>query len=173
MTDVSALTAMQCACRQAISLYLVACDRKDINQLLQAFERDAVWIRPGMGPMRGHAEIRAFFEAIFKKHAAISSHGHLTRHCLTTVSITALEPKRASGVSYALVYRDATFNGILPTAMPEPELVVEYRDIFVEAEEGWRILQHEARHIFRSKLWGQQLSTDELATLNLDEEKPI
>jgi SnoaL-like protein len=172
MSDTLAQAAMESACRQAMSLYLVAVDTKNIDLMLQAFHPDAVWVRPGMAPMHGHAEIRRFFEAILQKHAAHSVHGHLTRHCLTTISVTATEDAmRASGVAYALVYRDPTFNGVLPAPMPEPELLVEYRDTFAHSTDGWRILQHEARHIFRSERWGQQLSSKELATLHLKEGK--
>jgi hypothetical protein len=172
--DKTSQAAIQSACHQAMNLYLIAVDLKDIDLMLQAFDPHAVWLRPGMAEMKGHLEIRSFFEAIFRKHADLSAHGHLTRHCLTTFCvIPTVEAKRASSIAYAIVYREPAFSGRLPVSMAEPELLVEYRDIFVESEDEWRILEHEARHIFRSPSWGQQLSPKELAALNLKDAKEM
>ena len=167
MPDRIARAVMESSCRQAMNLYLVGCDQKNIDMLLRAFAPDAVWERPGMAPMNGHSDIRSFFEAIYEKHAKTTTHGHLTRHCLTTISVTPSTEGHAEGIAYATVYRDPAFNGTLPAAMPEPELVVEYRDVFRQVDDTWLIWRHRAAHIFRSTRWGQQLSSDELSTLRL------
>ena len=168
MLSTGAVVIESC-CRELMGTYLTSVDSRDIERLLRTFAPDALWVRPGMAPMRSHAAIRAFLEAINEKHKAESPNGHLTRHLLTTLSITLLDHDRASGVAYALVFRVPQFDGHLPAPMPGPELVVEYRDIFENTELGWRIAHHEARHIFRSAQWTQLLTVDELKRLGLSE----
>jgi ketosteroid isomerase-like protein len=160
---------MESSCRQLLGLYLTSVDAKDLDTMLQAFASDAQWIRPGMPPMRNHADIRAFFETLWRKQSLASPHGHLTRHLLTTVSTVPVSEDRASGVSYAFVFRAAEFTGTLPVAMTEPELIVEYRDEFVRTDGEWRISRHEAIHIFKSGDWKPSLSEKEVTGLNLTE----
>jgi hypothetical protein len=158
---------MESSCRQLLGLYLTSVDAKDLDRMLQAFAPDAQWVRPGMPPMRDQADIRAFFETLWKKQALGSSHGHLTRHLLTTVSTIPAGEDRATGIAYALVFRCANFAGKLPVAMSEPELIVEYRDEFVRRDGQWRISRHEARHLFKSADWKPSLSQQEVSGLNL------
>jgi ketosteroid isomerase-like protein len=159
---------MESSCRQLLGLYLTSVDAKDLDTMLQAFAPDAQWIRPGMPPMKSHADIRAFFETLWTKQALASSHGHLTRHLLTTVSTVPAGNDRATGISYALVFRRANFDGKLPAPLSEPELLVEYRDDFVRREERWLIGRHEAFHVFKASNWQPTLSQQEVTGLDLE-----
>ena len=159
---------IESACRQIFGRYAVAVDSKNIDLLVGVFLPDGAWIRPGMNPMKGRLEIRTFFEAIFAKQRSISAHGHVTRHLFTTISI---EPspcgRRATGIAYAIVYRDAEFDNSPPSPLPLPELIAEYHDVFEKDDEGWRIAEHRAQHIFRASSYGQILTRSELEAIGL------
>jgi ketosteroid isomerase-like protein len=158
---------MESSCRQLLGLYLTCVDARNLEAMLEAFAPDVEWVRPGMPPMLGHADIRTFFQTLWQKQSKVTPRGDLTRHLLTTVSLVPLTEDRASGVSYAMVFRARGFDGKLPAPLSEPELIVEYRDEFSRRGGEWRIRRHEARHIFRSALWQPSLSEQEVAGLNL------
>ena len=127
--------------------YAICADR-DLLRLPELFAEDGIWVRPG-NDMRGHREMRAFVEQVQRGILASNPNGHLTRHMFTTSMIEAQDDDHASGIFYALVFRDEHNDGTLPRPMNMIELVVEYRTDFKRTESGWRIVRHEAEHVFR------------------------
>ncbi len=139
------------ACNHLLMRYATAVDAEDIDKLVTLFAEEFTWHRPATEPMREHAEIREFFRRLYAKRKLENPNGFLTRHNFTTVCIEPLDEENATGIAYALVYTDPVFAGTLPVAMAMPELQVEYRDHFKKTAHGWKIIRHEARHIFRSE----------------------
>jgi hypothetical protein len=83
------------------------------------------------------------------------------------VCIEAIDETHAAGISYCQVYRYEMHDGSGPAPMSDPELLCEYRNRFEKRAEGWRIVTHEARHIFRRTDYVQPLPENELARLGL------
>jgi hypothetical protein len=161
--------AADSACRQLLYRYATAVDARDWPRLLSVFTPDATWRRPEMQPMRGHAQILAFFEAVDTRRYTENPRGYLHRHMFTTISIEVADAARATGIAYGLVFMHRDYHGVRPVPLPPPELIVEYRDVFVRTADGWRISEHEAEHLFRSPEFRQPLKTEEIIRLNFGE----
>lgn len=138
--------AIAADCLTLFNTYLVNADHH-LDRFTDVFTEDVVWVRPG-GEMHGHGEMRSFMDAIMQDRLEGNPQGHVTRHMLTTHSVTVESATRAHGIFYALVYRGEEYAGQLPLPMQPPELVVEYRSSFTRTEQGWLIERHEAKHIF-------------------------
>jgi hypothetical protein len=141
-------------------------DARNWEQLLSVFTLDAVWRKSMMQPLRGHAQIRAYFESVEAERRTKNPHGYLHRHIFTTMLIEPIDPRSATGVSYGIVFMDVHYRGERPAPMPRPEVIAEYRDVFVKREAGWRIAEHEAEHIFRSDAFHERLSAEAVTRLD-------
>lgn len=150
MLDEAQRTLAGSACQQLMMRYAASIDLGDLDRLLSIFTADAVWHRPGMNPMRGHAEIRSFFEYFWKARSAGRPH-YLDVHMLTTCSIEVESADRATGATWCVMYSAPDHTGVGPAPMTDkPELVVLYRDVFARGAQGWQIAEHRAEHLFKS-----------------------
>jgi len=103
-----------------------------------------------MAPMRSHTDVRTFFGHFWAQRHAQNRHW-FDVHMLTTCSIEVESAERALGATWCLMYSAPDADGQRPAVMPErPELIVLYRDVFGPTPDGWRILVHRAKHLFRS-----------------------
>lgn len=141
---------IESACRSLMHRYCGAMDLHDVDGMLQAFAEDAKWVRPRMRPMRGHDDMRAFFES-FRGARFTKNPRYLDLHLITTCFIEAESAVRARGATWAMMYSDPEYDGQGPAVMPDrPEMIVLYRDVFEKRPDGWKIARHEATHQFLS-----------------------
>jgi ketosteroid isomerase-like protein len=140
------------ACRHLLMKYSTALDARDMDAFFGIFADDVRWERPGAEPLRTLAEVRAYFARLFEQRRAENPpHGYFKRHCFTTVCVEPIDAASAKSLAYALVYSDTKYAGSLPLPMPaRPELLVEYRHRFAKTVQGWRIVEHASRYVFRS-----------------------
>jgi hypothetical protein len=157
------LIATQSACRELLARYVLILDLKDWDKLNSIFANNAVFKRTDMAALDGWLQIQGYFEALETKRAN-AGENHLTCHLLTTISIDVVGIGSATGIAYVLVFRNRMHAEGRPSVLPiKPELMIEYHDQFAQTDIGWRIVVHEARHIFRSTCFRQPFDTDEQA----------
>jgi hypothetical protein len=140
VTQISAVAE----CQALVTAFAFHVDRFDGEKVVNLFTRDATFERKGE-MLRGHEEIRAAQgrrtpETVVVRHVCAPSH------------IEVLEDGHARGTTYFQIYRAARAEGgpegvVLP--MPEPEVLGQFEDEFVQTEAGWRISARRARGIFR------------------------
>lgn len=144
------VSASESACRQLMMRYAAAMDLKDINGMVGVFAEDLLWERPGMKPMRTHADIREFFKHFWARRHA-ENPDWFDVHLLTTCSIVVNSDEEAIGHTWCVMYSAPGHKGTTPAVMPErPELIALYHDRFLRFDIGWRIVEHRAEHLFRS-----------------------
>ena len=161
MSDDIHLIATQSECRELLARYLLVLDLKDWDKLDSVFTRNAVFKRTDMAALDGSPQIRGYFKALETKRTD-AGENHLTCHLLTTVSINAVGIGSATGIAYVLVFRNRMHAKGQPCVLPiKPELLIEYHNQFAQTDIGWRIVMHEARHIFRSTSFRQPFDKDE------------
>jgi ketosteroid isomerase-like protein len=158
------ILAIETSCKRLLMRYCAASDRKDFDTLMTVFADDAVWQRPDQPLLVGAGQIRGFFEALEAKRVSDEfPTGHKQRHLVTTFHVDVLSPREATSIAYALVWRDETPPATGPSAMRQPEVLVEYHDRYRKTAEGWRIVEHEARHAFRIEDYAERLTAAETA----------
>src|SRR5689334_4955985 len=103
--------------------YAASLDLNDPDGLVSVFVPDLLWERPGMAPMRSHAEVRAFFRHFWASRHAKNKHW-FDVHLLTTCSIEVIDAGRALGSTWCVMYSAPDHDGDGPAVMPErPELI--------------------------------------------------
>jgi len=138
------------SCRQLIHRYADSIDARDLDRLVSVFADDFVWVRPNMAPMRTHADVRAFFENLWDTRTKRNPH-YLDLHLITTCCIEVDSASRATGSSKCIMFSNPNHDGKGPASTIEAiELVATYRNIFAKTSSGWRIVEHQAEHLFRS-----------------------
>lgn len=163
MTDEIHLIAIQSACRELLARYALVLDLKDWGKLESVFAINAVFKRTDMAALIGLPQIQGYFEALETKRYN-AGENHLTCHYVTTVSIDVVGKGSAIGEAYVLVFRNRAHAEGLPCVLPiRPEILIEYHDQFTQTDIGWRIVAHEARHIFRSTSFREPFDRDEEA----------
>jgi hypothetical protein len=137
------------ACGQLLMNYVRAIDSKNWAAVTAGFMTEAVFSRTGSSPMKGTASIEGFFEVQDARRRAVGQE-HKTHHHVTTMSIIPADSNFARGTSYVLVFITPNAREAGDTRHIIPDLLIEYEDEFVKTPAGWRILSHDARHVFRS-----------------------
>lgn len=163
MLAANARVQIELACTQLLNAYTLAIDAMDWNALDRIFVPDAIFQRTNMVPLRGCGQIKDFFQTLATKRLALGT-AHRTCHQLTTTLIMPADALQATGVAYVLVMRTPDLH-TLPAPMTDPEILIEYHDAFRATEDGWRICDHSARHIFRSVAFKEPLTAEEAARL--------
>lgn len=129
------------ACERLVALYACAVNDWNLDAFVALFTPDAVWQRPGVPALHGHAEIRAFMESQPSANRVLR---HVNGLCLVTV---AEDGQSARSISQTTVY-DVMWSGNLPAPLPGPDMVVEYRDHMVKHDGAWRIARRDTTQVF-------------------------
>ena len=138
------------ACRQLMMRYAAAMDLQDWELFLTVFADEFVWTRPGTRPMTTPAQVRAFFENMWRIRREAHPH-YIDVHLITTCSIEVESADRARGYTWCMMYTATEREAGRPAPMPaHPEMIVLYRDVFAPGPGGWRIIRHDAEHQFLS-----------------------
>ena len=134
--------AAERACERLMARYALAVNEWDIDTFVSLFTPDAVWQRPHVPALNGHAEIRAFMEQ------QPSKEGRTLRHvnglCLVTVADDGLS---ATSYSQTTVY-DTPQTGTLPVPLNGVDMVVEYRDRLVKVGDEWLFARRDTTQVF-------------------------
>jgi len=133
--------AIEDACARLVQRLAVLVDAGRYAEALALYTPDAVQIRRGQ-ESRGHAAIARDFAA--------RPADRLTRHLIPTIMITVESESRATGISYALVWRHQGDGAppALPLPMAPPDTLGEYHDVFARTGDGWRLAKRRTREIF-------------------------
>ena len=116
--------------------------RWDLDTFVALFTPDAVWQRPGVPPLRGHAEIRAFMES------QPAPAERVMRHVQGGVVVDVIDAGHARVHSQTTVYSAPP--GPLPAPSAVPAMVVEYDDEMVRAGDDWLIDRRDTVVVFAS-----------------------
>lgn len=128
------------ACERLVMRYALAVNAWDIDAFVALFTPDAVWQRPKVPALQGHAEIRAFMES----QPGDRTLRHVNGLCMVTVDETG---EAAEGISQTTVY-DTPGRGAVPAALRNVDMVVEYRDRLVKVGGDWNFARRDTSVIF-------------------------
>ncbi|HUZ10256.1 MAG TPA: nuclear transport factor 2 family protein [Acidimicrobiales bacterium] len=127
------------ACSDLITRYAMAVDEWDVNLFVSLFTEDAVWQRPHVPPLRGHAAIRDFMRA--------QPADRVLRHVNGGILVEVVDRDHASAFSQTTVY-EVRGTTAVPAPGTVPNMLVEYRDALVRAPDGWRIARRDTTVVF-------------------------
>ena len=125
-----------------ICSYANALDNRQWETFISLFTEDAVWQRPSLEPIVGHAAIRQWTEQW--------PGSYLSRHIASNIVVDVESADRAAARSCATVYRcDKHAGGV--ALLEGPTAIVDYRDQLQRTRAGWRFAHREYQFIFRAK----------------------
>ena len=140
MNDLERL-AIEHACMKLMVGYCVHADHDQADEFAALFAEDGVWVQGSGGEIRGRDALRAYIRGRPGRT--------LTRHMITNLLVDVVNDNAATGIAYALVFRDRDYDGSGSAAMRAPGSVVEYRDEFTRTPEGWKIQRRRSVGVFR------------------------
>ena len=129
MTDLNALLAER-ACQRLMLEYCECVDTRQFERLVSLFAREGVLNRSDTGEIKGHGEIKAFFDKLTTDPLI---------HAATNLLVTVTGPETAEGVSYVTVYRSYRQNATGQPKLEAPYVVAKYIDKFVAEDGEWKI----------------------------------
>lgn len=128
-------------CMKLMVGYCVHADHGDADAFAALFAEDGAWVQGAGDEIRGREALRAYIKG--------RSPRVLTRHVIANMLVDVVDDTMATGVAYAVVFRDRDYNGSGAAPMRAPEAVVEYRDQFLRTAEGWKIYRRRSIPAFR------------------------
>jgi uncharacterized protein (TIGR02246 family) len=124
-------------CERLVYRYCHVIDHGEAARVADLFTEDGVWAA-GRNASEGRAAIAAAFQA---RQANVA---RMSRHVCSTPLIEVIDESNAQGVTYIQLYRhDGDPERRISPIADLPEVVGEYRDVFVRAAEGWRFRRRE------------------------------
>ena len=129
MTDLTTLLAEH-ACKRLMLEYCECVDTRQFERLVALFARDGVLNRSDTGEIRGHAEIKAFFDKLTTDPLI---------HAASNLLVTVTGPETAEASSYVTVYRSYRENATGLPKLEAPYVVAKYVDKFVVEDGEWKI----------------------------------
>jgi len=130
------LVAAEHECIKLMVGYCVHADHGDAEAFAALFAEDGAWVQGSGQEIRGRDALRAYIRA--------RSPRVLTRHVSTNMLVRVVDAHTATGVAYAVVFRERDYDGAVPAPMRLPEAVIEYRDEFRYTSDGWRIMRRQS-----------------------------
>jgi len=132
------------ACERLVMRYALAVNARDIDAFVSLFAPDAVWQRPGVPALNGHAEIRAFMEGQPRERTL----RHVNGLCMVSIDQSG---DAASSISQTTFY-DTPARGDLPVPLTGVDMVVEYRDRIVKLDGEWFFARRDTTVIFSAAM---------------------
>lgn len=128
------------ACERLVMRYALAVNDWDLDAFVALFTPDAVWQRPNVPALHGHAQIRAFMAG----QPAERTLRHVNGLCLVEL---AEDGGSARAISQTTVY-ETLGHTTVPAPLAGPAMVVEYRDRMVRLDDGWRFARRDTTVVF-------------------------
>src|SRR5262249_44389549 len=119
------------ACERLVTEYCHFVDHGEAAKIADQFTDDGVWAS-GAVMRNGRAEIAAAFAKRQDNPARIS------RHVCCNLLVNVIDEDNATGVVYLTLYRQDGEVGRRSAPSDVPDIVGEYRDVFVRTRGGWR-----------------------------------
>jgi uncharacterized protein (TIGR02246 family) len=141
MRSLADTVAAEHACMRLMVGYCVYADHGQADEFAALFAEDGAWVQGSGQEIRGRDALRAYIKG--------RSPRVFTRHVITNMLVDIVDEDRATGVAYAVVFRDRDHAGDGPAPMCAPEAVVEYRDEFRRTAEGWKFVRRQSIAAFR------------------------
>lgn len=129
--------AIEWECSRLVMRYCILVDSYAHEELVGLWAQEALW-ETWKGPLRTHAEMRAYLDA--KPRDAI------TIHMAHNVLIDAASPDEATGIS-AFTYHGTRSDD--PAAVT-PRVVGRWYDRFVHTSAGWRFAHRRTEMTFQA-----------------------
>lgn len=126
--------------------YADASNRQNVDDWVSLFLEDAVWKRPRRDPLVGHDAFRHFFAT----EGFVG--GRVIRHVNGHGLVDFQGPDRATGITTTIVF-DIRSSDEFPITMTGPKMMVEYRDILVKTDAGWKIAERDTTVVFAASDW--------------------
>lgn len=132
------------ACRNLVLRAAALADGGYACELAALFTPDAVLARPSGEVLEGRKAI----EASYAQRPA----DRITRHLVTNILVDVESEMQARALSYVLLWTGSaqTEAGRWGRAAQSPLVVGEFEDRFTRTQEGWRIVQREARFVLHA-----------------------
>lgn len=127
-------------CRKLMLLYCQYVDHLEPEKFANVFTKDAFYNPAAHPEMNGREEILAWIQEYPRDR--------LARHVSTNQVIDVVDADRATGTSYAVVYRQEQPVAGTPSENVVPRSIVEYHDTFRRTADGWRIASREYQYTF-------------------------
>jgi uncharacterized protein (TIGR02246 family) len=140
MNDLERL-AIEHDCMKLMAGYCVHADHDQADEFASLFAEDGVWVQGSGGEIRGRDALRAYIRGRPGRT--------LTRHLITNLLVNVASDTAATGIAYAVVFRDRDYDGSGSAPMRAPGGVVEYHDEFTRTAEGWKIKSRRTIPVFR------------------------
>lgn len=131
------------ACERLVMRYALAVNAWDIDTFVALFTPDAVWQRPHVAPLNGHAAIRAFMDSQPKERTL----RHVNGLCVVSVDDHGTA---ASSISQTTVY-ETPVRGALPVPLDGVAMVVEYRDRLARVGTDWLFARRDTTVVFSAQ----------------------
>lgn len=128
------------ACERLVMRYALAVNAWDLDTFVALFVPDAVWQRPKVPALNGHAEIRRFMESLPKERVL----RHVNGLCMVTVAESGEE---AQAISQTTVYETPGRHDY-PAPLRGPGMIVEYRDRIVKRGGEWLFARRDTTVVF-------------------------
>lgn len=128
------------ACERLVMRYALAVNEWNIDDFVSLFTPDAVWQRPAVPAMNGHAEIRKYMSG----QPLDRTVRHVNGLCMVTVDEDGTS---ATAISQTTVY-DINGQTTVPVPLSGPDMVVEYRDKLVKRGEEWFFARRDTTVVF-------------------------
>ncbi|CAN5308416.1 hypothetical protein BH10PSE13_BH10PSE13_09420 [soil metagenome] len=128
------------ACERLVMRYALAVNAWDLDAFVSLFTPDAVWQRPKVPALGGHAEIRAFMAG----QPGERTLRHVNGLCMVTVDESG---ETATSISQTTVY-ETPGRGDYPVPLRNADMVVEYRDRLVKVGGEWFFARRDTSVIF-------------------------
>ena len=132
--------AIEHDCMKLMVGYCVYADHDQADEFASMFSEDGVWVQGSGEEVRGRDALRAYIRGRPGRT--------LTRHMITNILVTVVSEDVATGIAYAMPFRDRDYGG--GTApMRAASGVIEYHDEFTRTAEGWKIQRRRSVPVFR------------------------
>lgn len=127
-------------CQRLMSSYCLHVDHLNPEAFANLFTEDAYYNPAAHPEMNGRGEILSWISDYPRNRRA--------RHCSTNQIVDVIDANTATGISYAMVFRQENPVEGTPSGNVAPRAVVECRDKFRRTDDGWRIAERQYQYQF-------------------------
>lgn len=133
--------AIEHECMKLMVGYCIHADHHQADEFASVFAEDGVWVQSSGEEIRGSDALRAYIRG--------RPGGTLTRHVITNMLVDVKDDGIATGIAYAMPFRDREYDGSGSAPMRAASSVIEYHDEFRRTAEGWKIQRRRSVPVFR------------------------
>jgi hypothetical protein len=133
--------AIEHDCMKLMVGYCIHADHDQADEFASVFSEDGVWVQGSGEEVRGRDALSAYIRGRPGRT--------LTRHVITNMLVAVVSGDMATGIAYAMAFRDRDYDGGGTAPMRAASGVLEYHDEFRRTDEGWKIQLRRSVPVFR------------------------